>query len=205
MKRAVMLILVVLAAAFMNSCYSDGSADIWIFAESFNNQDTQYKIDLPEVTAISNEDGSSEYECFIKTESGKTILLTLFSEKDGTVSSFSVTASDGDKTTCEAFCKISESAAGVLVSETDEDITVVFDSLGMKIPGNLKKAGTKYYDTAVCSYSLASNTEGVTFIAALQKYSELTEKPLSLRETVEEKNMGKTETESRDLSESASG
>lgn len=205
MKKAVLFVIIFIAVTFLYSCNSDGSADIWIFAESFNNQNKLYKIELSEVTAISDEKGNSEYECFINTENGKTILLTLYSENDGTVSSLSVTASAEDGFSSEAFCGISESAAEVLVKETDEDLTDVFDSLGISIPDKLKNAKNKYYNTATCSYSLVSNTKGVAFIAKLLKYGECTEKHLTLRGNVEENSIRQTEPESEDLSESSGG
>ena len=180
MKKIIAVILVLFVMSAVSACNSDGSADIWIFADSFNSQSDDYRIDLSGVTA-SASGGTKEYECFIDVGNGKNILLTLNAEKDGTVSSLSVTAAAEDKIPVAVFCAVSETAADVLTQETDEDVSAALDALGMSPPENTGKKAAAYYETLLCRYSLVSNSEGTAFIAELIKYLENTSEPLSLR------------------------
>ncbi len=180
MKRAIALSLVLFIMFTACACNSDGSADIWIFAEGFNDQSNQYKIELSEVSAVTT-DGLRTYECFIDVGDGKKILLTLNAADDGTITSLSVTSASGDKVPTDIFCAVSKTAAVVLTQETGEDVSSALEALGMTRQKNNGKNAASYYKTTICRFSLVTNEEGTAFIAELIKYLESTSEPLSLR------------------------
>lgn len=203
MKKNCCLLLIMIMVFTLYSCSGDGSADIWIFAKSFNKISGEHMINLSEATVINFGD-CKEFECFIHTSDSGDILLTLNSEKDGTISSLSVTETFGGETPTEAFCNISKAAAAALTADYGEDVNAVSGSLCLSDNEKIKKNTSTYFETEICRYSLVANDDGIVFTAELSKYLKEEDEPLTLRKDSESTRQETSERKSQETSESKS-